>query len=180
MSRLYGVCGALLALLAVVGGCSNKGTTSVGAVPVSGVVLLDNEPAVGVTVSFSPDDPKKGMAAVGTTDSQGRFKLTTRVPGDGAVPGEYTVTISKSSAKPTGTATVATSSDDPRGAGGNLTEDQQREIMAKMKAAQEGQKQKSDSSGSEIPAKYASRETSGFTASVTSGGQNEFTFAMTK
>jgi len=175
MSRLYRVCWALLALLVVVGGCS-KGSTSVGAVPVTGLVLLDNEPVAGVTVSFSPDDPKKGMAAVGTTDSQGRFKLTTRVAGDGAVPGEYTVTISKSSAKATGTATVAASSD-PRSSSGNLTEEQKREALAKMT---EAQKQKTYTSGSDIPAKYASRDTSGFTASVTSGGPNELTFAMTK
>ncbi|NLX57002.1 MAG: DUF4198 domain-containing protein [Planctomycetaceae bacterium] len=176
MSRSYGVHWALLALLVVIGGC-NKGTTSVGAVPVSGVVLLDNEPAVGVTVSFSPDDPKKGMAAVGTTDSQGRFKLTTRVAGDGAVPGEYTVTITKSAAKATGTATVATMSD-PRGsATGVLSPEQQKEVLEKMKAAQN---QKADTSASDIPAKYASRDTSDLKASVTAGGQNEFTFPMTK
>ena len=139
-------------------------------------VTIDPD-AVGVTVSFSPDDPKKGMAAVGTTDSQGRFKLTTRVAGDGAVPGEYTVTITKSAAKATGTATVATMSD-PRGsATGVLSPEQQKEVLEKMKAAQN---QKADTSASDIPAKYASRDTSDLKASVTAGGQNEFTFPMTK
>ena len=85
MSRSSWVCWSLLAVSVLVGGCM-KSDLKVGAVPVTGLVLLDNQPAAGVTVSFSPDDPKVGMAAVGTTDSSGRFVLPRRRPVMGLCP----------------------------------------------------------------------------------------------
>jgi dipeptidyl aminopeptidase/acylaminoacyl peptidase len=59
--------------------------------PVSGVVTLNAKPLASGTITFHPIDPA-GSQAVGTIEN-GAFRLTTRVPGDGALPGEYSVTI---------------------------------------------------------------------------------------
>lgn len=66
-----------------------------GTVPVSGVLTLDGQPVEGATVMFVP--AKGGLyaggAAAGKTDGKGKYTLTTFKPGDGAVPGTYTVVI---------------------------------------------------------------------------------------
>jgi len=66
-----------------------------GTVPVTGTVTLDGAPLDGVTISFRPSDD--GMTAVGMTDVNGNFVLTTPgAPfGTGAVPGSFTVSFSK-------------------------------------------------------------------------------------
>jgi len=170
MSRSSWVHWSLLALSVFVVGCG-KGELRVGAVPVSGLVLLDNQPAPGVTVSFSPDDPKVGRAAVGTTDSSGRFTLTTKVAGDGAVPGSYTVLITKTAATASGNVAWK----DPRSTGGKLSDEDMKAVMEGMKGGP-----KSSATASDIPAKYASRDSSGLSATVAAGQTNDFTFAMTK
>lgn len=65
---------------------------------VEGVVTLDGQTIDGVTVGFSPVDAENGIAASGSTDSNGVFKLTSSQGGEpdkGAVAGEYTVTFRK-------------------------------------------------------------------------------------
>jgi hypothetical protein len=64
-----------------------------GKVKVSGVVTLDGQPVEGAVVAFIPVDPGKGQMAHGTTDKEGVFNLSTSRPNDGAVPGEYKVTV---------------------------------------------------------------------------------------
>lgn len=61
-------------------------------VPVSGVVTLDGKPLKYTRVTFNPVE-RGGHMAVGMTDEQGRFTLTTFEDGDGALPGEYKVTF---------------------------------------------------------------------------------------
>ena len=92
MSRSNWIHWSLLAGLLVCVGCGEKPAS--GTVPVTGLVMLDDKPVAGATVSFSPD-AKGGRAAVGTTDASGRYTLTTKKPGDGAMPGAYTVMITK-------------------------------------------------------------------------------------
>lgn len=62
---------------------------------VIGVLTVDGQPAAGATVTFSPsrDGASRGYPAVGKTDPNGKFRLTTFEAGDGAVPGVYTVTV---------------------------------------------------------------------------------------
>lgn len=57
---------------------------------VNGVVLYNDEPMPNVAVTFYPED---GRSAVGKTDSEGRFQLTTFVANDGAVAGEHKVAV---------------------------------------------------------------------------------------
>ena len=61
--------------------------------PAGGTVLYKSEPVEGATVTFLPQG--NSQAAIGQTDAKGRFRLQTYQPADGAVPGEYKVTVRK-------------------------------------------------------------------------------------
>lgn len=65
--------------------------------PVEGEVFFRGKPAVGCIVSFHPkgiDGKANGVPCLGTTDTSGKFKLTTREPFDGIAAGEYEVSFS--------------------------------------------------------------------------------------
>jgi len=79
-------CGALL-----LGGCGGPGGPEL--CPVTGTVLYHDKPVEGAVVAFRGERALK--LAIGRTDSQGRFKLTTNEGGDGAVVGKHKVTVSK-------------------------------------------------------------------------------------
>lgn len=153
----------LLGVAVFLTGCS-KGGSSLNTVPVKGRVTLDGAPLPGATVTFSPKTPE-GRTAAGMTNENGEFVLTTIRAGDGAVPGEYGVAITK----PVATAGPV---EDPRARGGALTPEQMAQIreQAKAKAGAEA--------GSAIPKKYTSPATSGFTVTVKPGEKNEFTFEL--
>ena len=80
-------------LLGTVLGCGTKTSNSV---KVSGIVTLDGVPLAGAKVTYHPSS---GAAPpVGFTDSAGRFTLSTfdlktLQSTDGALPGEYKVTV---------------------------------------------------------------------------------------
>jgi hypothetical protein len=143
-------------------GCGAGGGTDVGAVAVSGTVTYNGSPVEGATVVFAPTGTD-GKSAAGTTDAQGHFTLTTVEAGDGAVPGAYGVTVTKSEggAAPGGTQTEeeAYASGFPEGDGATATP-----------------------AGPEIkdilPAKYKVAETSGLTATVEASGGGDFTFEL--
>ena len=90
----------LIALLFVASVCLQAGCGGVsgpagveGGAPVKGTITYKGAPVEGATVTFHP--ASGGKAAFGMTDAQGVYQLTTQAPQDGAVPGEYTVTVSK-------------------------------------------------------------------------------------
>lgn len=81
------------AIVGVLGiGLSGCGPSYPETFPVSGVVRLAGEPVAGAAVVFTPDE---GQQATGTTDSSGRFELSTFRLGDGALPGSHRVTVAK-------------------------------------------------------------------------------------
>ena len=57
------------------------------------MVLYKQKPSEGAKVMFSPQNHQ--YAAVGQTDSNGRFTLQTFEPNDGAVPGDYKIAVTK-------------------------------------------------------------------------------------
>jgi hypothetical protein len=61
-------------------------------VPVSGVITLEGAPLAGAQVTFHPM-ASDGRMAIGISDSNGRFSLTTYKPNDGALPGRYRITV---------------------------------------------------------------------------------------
>ena len=80
---------ALVALSEV--GCGKSGDALV---PVSGHVIVNGKPAAGAAVVFHPvDQSGTGTRPLAQVDERGEFHLTTAKSGDGAVPGEYRVTL---------------------------------------------------------------------------------------
>lgn len=142
------------ALLAGCGGSDHPKT-----VPVIGTVTYQGKPVEAAEVTFFSD--RVPRAAIGTTDSQGKFRLSTFDNNDGAIPGEYVVTITKKKATDTGGAY------DPANPGASYGK--------AMTGAAVGA---NPTAADELPAKYGSRGTSGLTKSVTDGGPNDFPFEL--
>jgi hypothetical protein len=87
-------CKLLLVLLTAVVGCGKAGMT----VPLHGAVKLDGRPLPNATVCFHAQDPE-GRDALGSTDADGLFCLSTIEPKDGAFPGNYKVTVQPATAE---------------------------------------------------------------------------------
>jgi len=77
----------LLVVLIAAAGCEKRGT-----VPLHGTVTLDGRPLGRATVYFIAQNPG-GRDALGSTDADGVFHLSTFQPGDGALPGSYKVVV---------------------------------------------------------------------------------------
>jgi hypothetical protein len=82
-----GKLGIVLAVLALVGGCSDGHPKRV---QVAGTLTIDGKPLPNAELRLIP---AQGRPALATTDSSGHFNLWTFKPGDGAIPGTYTVTV---------------------------------------------------------------------------------------
>lgn len=129
--------------------------------PVRGMVQRDGRPVAGAVVTFLGRAAAGGeLAAVGQTNSDGRFELKTFRPGDGAITGSHRVTIEK------------------RSLGGGESD-----TGKPFASQQEYEDHSGAAAGSlkivrELPAKYGSFETSGLTAEVTEKGPNEFVFRL--
>jgi hypothetical protein len=80
-----------LLLLATAAGC---GPSRPALLPAEGVVTLDGKPLAEASVVFQPAGG--GRPATGITDANGRFKVGTFKPHDGALPGMHVVTVAKS------------------------------------------------------------------------------------
>jgi len=77
-----------LLLVMVVCGCNSQSQLPLA--PVTGEVLLDGKPLRSGAVITTP---KQGRGAQGNIDANGRFSLTTRGLGDGAVTGFHQVAV---------------------------------------------------------------------------------------
>lgn len=123
-------------------GGANKLTTH----KVKGKVTLGGNPVAGASVTFSPKT--KGVPpAMGLTDAQGIYILTTYDAGDGAVEGTYKVMVYKEAPK----AEAATNQHDPTGKSG-----------AKSGPPSHGggpNAGKAGGSGSLLPEKYSKQDT---------------------
>jgi hypothetical protein len=84
-------------------------------IAVDGTVTLDGEAVEGASVTFIPGG--EGKIAMGTTDSSGKFTLTTYEPGDGAIAGTHKVTVRKTAGQEGGASsdTSAEGEDEPEG-----------------------------------------------------------------
>ena len=139
---------ALLFLPAL--GCQKSGLE--GLVPVSGTATYQGKPVEGADIIFSRE---AGRPASGKSDSAGNFHLTTLDPNDGAQPGTYKVVISK------------------RKVTNAMTAEQAEAWFAKHAGPPPPSPIHND-----LPEKYANEQTSGFSAAVTDGGENRFTFEL--
>ncbi len=83
----------MIAFLACVAGCSHNSDKAV--YPVRGRVLYRGQPVANAQVTFHPVGhvKRETIRAIGKVDDRGYFALTSFKDGDGAVPGDYQVTV---------------------------------------------------------------------------------------
>lgn len=160
MFRLLYVSAGLLFLTTV--GCGGSGFPD--PVPVSGKVTYKGKPVEGAQVTFLSQS-EGARSASGRTDANGNFSLTTFNTNDGAIPGEYVVTISKIE-----TTTGGETTDVEAGQFGA-------DYAAGMEAAAKGISS-TEMGKSELPRKYAKAAESGLQRSVAEGQRNEFSFDL--
>jgi hypothetical protein len=140
-------------LLSFMVGC---GSESERPVPAGGRVTLGGNPVEGAMVTFNGKNG--GRSASGKTDKDGKFKLSSIDTDDGAVPGEFIVTIFKMEAKGGAAAT-----NNPK----NPSED----YVSMMKDTKGDLKKMSSNT---LPAKYADATQSGVFKTVLKGEPNNF------
>ncbi len=86
------LCGRIILLTAcaaLVAGCGDERPDTL---PAGGMVTYNGQPVAEARVMFMVEG---GRPASGMTNSEGRFELMTFEPGDGALPGEHKVTVTK-------------------------------------------------------------------------------------
>ena len=152
---LHGVAWSCMSLnVLVFAGCSGSDRPEM--VPVSGTVMYRGEPLEGASVRFVG---QIGRPAIGRTDADGRFTLTSFDEGDGAVLGEHAVTVTKY-AKP--------SFEPPKNPEGGYIFESEAEKLAFYDTP------------SVIPTRYENSDQSGLQFTVTAEGPNDFTIELTE
>ena len=89
-SKLLLVSGLLVAIPFVGQGC---GSRKPSLVPVSGKVVSKETPFPNAEIVLHPQFEGPGWMPIASIQQDGTFKVATRDPGDGALPGKYKVTI---------------------------------------------------------------------------------------
>ncbi len=163
------ICGTVLAWV----GCSNGGGGDVQLVDVVGTVTYNGAPLSGALVTFVP---AKGPLAMGKTDAEGKFSLSTGAE-KGAVVGDAKVAVSLAAAGGGVTNAPAMSP------GSAKSVEEGKAMMEKMAQQQyqatTGGGADTKASGSLLPEKYSNAETSGLTATVTAdAAKNNFPFNL--
>jgi hypothetical protein len=134
--------------------------------PVTGSVKHNGKPVEGAVVTFQLAEGKGN--AIGSTDAKGEYTLSTFVPADGAVPGQYRVAISKFTTPPPEkqglTPGVITSGDLP--------------ADYAPPSEKDGSAGASTGPKNLLPAKYANDQTSALRATVSESGPNKFDFDL--
>ncbi len=134
--------------------------------PVKGTVFHNGKAVENATVTF---EMMEGTGnAIGSTDKQGVFELSTFSPADGAVAGQYKVKITKYD----GDAPVAVKTPPPgQLAPPGLSESYAPPPISAKTGGASGPKNL-------LPEKYSNSDTSGLRALVKSGGGNNFKFDL--
>lgn len=153
-------CVAVAGLL-VTGGCGGSNRPQLA--PVSGKILNGGEPVEGAQVTFYPtfDAPRN---AIGTTNAEGEFQLTTFDTNDGAMPGEYIVTVYKPEQQAEQTEEM-----DPLNPGQAYDEAMQK--ATKLRSGEQMVK-------TTLPEKFGNKETSSIRRTVAAEGPNDFTIDL--
>lgn len=146
---------AIATLLTITTGCGPSGPETPAVTPVSGTATLNGEPLGGAVIAFSPVSGGRGASAI--TNDDGTFEATSFSKGDGLVPGQYGITVTKYPQGP-----------ESYGAAGDMESDEYT-----------GEDVTPDDPENELPAKYESAETSGLTVNVEAGSPiSDFNIAL--
>jgi hypothetical protein len=146
-------------------GCGGN-TAGPRTAPASGIVSLDDKPLEGATVVFAPE-ASGGTTVVAITDANGAFSLKTPTGTEGAPPGRYKVTVTKTEA-PAATST----STQPRNA-----EERIKEMGEKIRAGTLRRPQ-TTAPKDLLPAKYKDPQKSGLTADIPPEGKKDLKFPL--
>ncbi len=141
--------GLLVLSLAACTGCG-EGSSNPKTYPVTGTVTKGGNAVSGANVVFVSLE-QGGSPAVGITNSEGKYSLTTFSSGDGALPGQYAIKVSQ---YPEGTAPSTSESDRFM-----TLEEQNAKYDPDAKAAAAPKNQ--------LPEKFANEVTSGLKHTVT-------------
>lgn len=159
----------MLVVLSLCLGCSGSGDSNhPKTYPVSGTVKLSGTAVEGATVTFQLTEGKEN--AIGLTDKSGKYTLSTFKPSDGAVAGQYKVSISKFEAE---SAPKGSSLPPGQIASGDLAAD-----YAAPPANAGGGKGGASGPKNGLPAKYANADSSTLRALVETKGTNNFDFDL--
>jgi hypothetical protein len=95
--RGFGAAVLCICTVFLLSGCGNKNPTTIR---VQGKITYRGKPLEKAEVQFSPvsasaDSKALQRIAAGEVDSQGVYSLSTFTKGDGALPGEYAVTVTR-------------------------------------------------------------------------------------
>lgn len=162
MRTLYTHLMLAVMLLAPIGliGCGDKGAGAGSRATVyktKGKVTYLGNPLIDAAVSFSPQG--KQPAAVGRTNDNGEFTLTTYRAGDGAAEGEYKVMITMTVTTPASTE-IAHGTDPTKSYG----------------ESHSGKKGKT--TGNVLPAIFSDAANTPLSEKVEANGKNEFVFNL--
>lgn len=155
--RRAGLVVCSLAVLAGCGGPANK----LGTVAAGGTVTYRAAALAGATVTLAPQQGQR--PAVGLSDGAGRFRLTTLATGDGAMPGGYKVTVTK-----TDEAVV------PKNVA-EMTVEEMRAYEAEIMKGPPDFREPDQL----LPARYGDQATTPLSCEVKATGGNEFRFDLT-
>lgn len=151
----------VLAVCMTAMGCSEGGAGAskrATVYKVKGKVTYLGNPLIDASVSFSPQGSQP--AAVGRTNDNGEFTLTTYRAGDGAAEGEYKVMITLTDSAPEASAEAAHGTEPGRD----------------YSVSHAGKKGKS--SGNILPAIYSDPTKTPLSEKVAASGENNFTFDL--
>ncbi|MBA2118001.1 hypothetical protein [Bremerella alba] len=154
MQRLIGL--VSLVVVSIAGCYSTDNSNLPKRVPAKAVVLQGGEPVEGATVTFTEAEIR---GAVGNTNAYGEVDLWTYEPGDGVIPGSYSVAIRKLEVLMLPNPEEVTPEEYAR-----VSQEVNRALAKPPKHL--------------IPKKYASTKTSELTVEVVDGGENVFTFEL--
>lgn len=141
-------------------GCGESGPAGQPVYPVTGKITMNGAPLTDAAVSFAP---KSGQpTAVGMTDQNGEFTLTTYQANDGAAAGDYAVVVTKVISASTPEVQQEEHSMEPNAPSGgehSLTESGTKTVLM-------------------VPPKYSNANETPLKASVKAGETNHFEFKV--
>ena len=147
-------------IVAAVSGCGGNGT-----VPINPLFLYDGQPLADASVAFVRTTGEKGRGSFGTTEKDGRAKMTTYQPNDGVPPGQYQIVVIKPPANAMTFEPTAEEMKDPK-------------IIARMSSMQDSvPKGPGKRVRTTIPEVYSDPGTTPLTCTVTKS-TSDFTFEL--